>query len=302
MGGETTIFQDMKHVLQETAKKLEEKPASLLVVGGEHGGKLFDLIGDNISIGRNPDNTIFLEAKGVSRYHTKIIFQKNEWMLEDANSRNGTYLNDKKIQGAFTLKKEDIIKIGDMAFKYIPPGDPERLSYEKLQWKANRDQHTGCYNKSYFNNAIDLNIKKTKFLKHPLSLMIIDLDHFKKLNDNYGHDAGDYVLKEMAQFVQEKIVRPNDLFARYGGEEFVLLLPNTPLAQAKDMAEKMRKGLEAHNFFYEDKKLTVTASIGLASLAQEDQSGKGLFKKADNAVYKAKSLGRNNVQVFSKDD
>ena len=172
-----------------------------------------------------------------------------------------------------------MIKLGTISLKYLPKGDPDRLTYDKLNLEANTDRHTGCYNKTYFNNRIDLEVKKSKVTGEPLSLIIFDLDHFKKLNDNFGHDAGDFVLKEMATLIRNKGVRDLDVFARYGGEEFVILLPKTNLKQAYDIAERLRKQLEEHEFMYDDQRLPVTASIGVADYRQGVTSGTELFKK-----------------------
>ena len=295
----TVFIKDIKSALKSTEEELGQRPAALLIVGGEMGGRLFDLKDQTVSVGRNPDNVICLDFKGVSRYHFKLTFNNNSWLLEDVNSRNGTFLNDQKLDSKKALEKGDIIKVGAVALKYIPQGDPERLSYDKLQWEANRDLHTGCYNKAYFNNALNLCFKKAKLTDLPLSLIILDLDHFKKLNDNYGHDAGDYVLKEMVQVIKARGLRANDIFARYGGEEFVILLPQTELQQAFSLAQELRKSIEDHDFSYEGNSLTVTASIGVADYRKDIRESTDLFKRADQAVYKAKSEGRNNVQVYS---
>ena len=298
MSDDSTVFVDAKSIFKSTEQELDGKPAALVILRGKDGGKLFDLIDKNVSVGRNPDNTITLESESVSRYHFKLSLENQEWTLQDANSINGTYVNNEKIKGATALKKGDTIKVGNVAIKYIPQGDPERLSYDKLQWEANRDLHTGCYNKTYFTKALDLQFKKAKVSEIFLSLIVFDIDHFKKINDTYGHDAGDYVLKEITETIQKQSVRPSDIFARYGGEEFVILLLKTEFTKALEIAEDIRKGLEAHNFIYEDRKFTVTASFGVADYKKDVPTSADLFKRADSALYKAKSEGRNNVQFY----
>lgn len=203
------------------------------MVGGPLNGTIFDLKNSETSAGRNPDNSIPLEFNGISRYHFKVKEAGEGHTVEDAGSKNGTFLNNQKIEGVVELNKGDMIKIGEIAMKYLPKGDTERLTYDKLQLEANTDGHTGCFNKTYFNGQLDLQVKKSKLTGDPLSLIIFDLDHFKKLNDNYGHDAGDFVLKEMAQLIRKNGVREDhDIFARYGGEEFCILLPKTNIKQA----------------------------------------------------------------------
>jgi diguanylate cyclase (GGDEF)-like protein len=294
----TIVLTDIRAALQASEKEAQQKPAALLVVGGDLNGTIFDLNEKVTSIGRNADNQIALEFNGISRYHFKLHQSGEGHILEDAGSKNGTYLNNKKVEALTPLAKGDIIKVGSIALKYLPKGDPERLTYDKLNLEANTDKHTGCFNKSYFNNKIALEVNKSKVTGDPLSLVIFDLDHFKKLNDNYGHDAGDFVLKEMAQIIRSGGIRENDVFARYGGEEFVILLPKTNLKQSFEIAERLRKLVENHQFIYDGKRLPVTASIGVADYRQGVNSGTDLFKRADEAVYKSKEGGRNQVNFY----
>jgi diguanylate cyclase (GGDEF)-like protein len=294
----TIVLTDIRAALQASEKEAQLKPAALLVVGGDLNGTLFDLTEAITGIGRNADNQISLEFNGISRYHFKLNSSGEGHILEDCGSKNGTYLNNKKVESLTPLAKGDIIKVGSIALKYLPKGDPERLTYDKLNLEANTDKHTGCYNKTYFNNKIALEVNKSKVTGDPLSLVIFDLDHFKKLNDNFGHDAGDFVLKEMAQIIRQGGIRENDTFARYGGEEFVILLPKTNLKQSFEIAERLRKLVEGHQFMYDGKRLPVTASIGVADYRQGVNTGTDLFKRADEAVYKSKEGGRNQVNFY----
>ncbi len=295
----TVVLTDIKAALASAEKEAEQKPAALLVVGGDLNGTIFNLNQPEVSCGRNADNIIPLEFNGISRHHFKVVNQGDDnWTVEDTGSKNGTFLNNKKIEGSVPLNKGDMIKLGSMALKFLPKGDPERLTYDKLSMEANTDGHTGCYNKTYFNNSIELEVKKSKVTGAPLSLILFDLDHFKSLNDNYGHDAGDFVLKELADVIRGNGVRDNDVFARYGGEEFVILLPKTNLKQSFEIAERLRKLIQDHDFNYEGKILPVTASIGVADYRQGVTSGTDLFKRADESVYKSKEGGRNQVNFY----
>ena len=294
----TIVLTDIRAALQASEKEAQLKTAALLVVGGDLNGTLFDLNEPQVSVGRNADNTIALEFNGVSRYHFKLLASGESHILEDCGSKNGTYLNNKRVESLTPLAKGDIIKIGSIALKYLPKGDPERLTYDKLNLEANTDKHTGCYNKTYFNNRIALEVNKCKVTGEPLSLVLFDLDHFKKLNDGFGHDAGDFVLKEMAAIIRANGIREQDVFARYGGEEFVILLPKTNLKQSFEIAERLRKLIENKEFIYDEKRLPVTASIGVADYRQGVITGTDLFKRADDAVYKAKEGGRNQVNFY----
>lgn len=294
----TILLTDIRSALQTAEKEAADKPAALLVVGGDLNGTLFDLNQQEVTVGRSASNTIPLEFSGISRLHFKLVAIENGYKLVDAGSKNGTYLNNKRLVADIPLKKGDTIKVGNIALRFMPKGDPERLTYDKLNLEANTDRHTGCYNKAYFNEAITIEVKKSKLTGTPLSLVIFDLDHFKKLNDNYGHDAGDYVLKSIAEHLRAHGVRDQDIFARYGGEEFVILLPKTNLKQAFEIAERLRKLVESYHFTYDGQRLPVTASIGVADYRKGVNTGQDLFKRADSAVYKAKQNGRNQVQFY----
>ncbi|MCK5884503.1 MAG: GGDEF domain-containing protein [Bacteriovoracaceae bacterium] len=295
----TIVITDIKAALSATDREAEEKDAALLAVGGPINGTLFDIGTGETSCGRSAQNTIPLEFQGVSR--SQFVVHSNDgynFVVNDAGSKNGTFLNNQKLVGPTPLNKGDIIKVGSIALRFLPKGDPERLTYDKLSMDANTDGLTSCYNKMYFNNQCELEVKKSKVTGTPLALILFDLDHFKNLNDNYGHDAGDYVLKDLSGIIRKNGVRDPDIFARYGGEEFVILLPMTNLKQGYEIAERLRKLVEDYQFIYDDQRLPVTASIGVADYRQGVLNGNDLFRRADNAVYMAKDNGRNQVQFF----
>jgi diguanylate cyclase (GGDEF)-like protein len=294
----TVVITDIQAALSSADNEAAEKAACFLVVGGDLNGTIFDLLDGDTFVGRSPDCNIPLEFQGISRKHFKVIVKNESSQLEDLGSSNGTFLNNTKVEGTIPLEKGDMVKLGSIALKYLPKGDTERLTYDKLHEEANTDGLTRCYNKMYFNNKLDLEVKKSKVTGDPLSLVIFDLDHFKHLNDNYGHDAGDYVLKEMAELLRDNGIRKGDVFARYGGEEFVVLLPNTNLKQAFEISERLRKLVESHAFTYEAKRLPVAASIGVADYRRGIETGTDLFKRADSAVYKSKENGRNQVSFY----
>jgi diguanylate cyclase (GGDEF)-like protein len=160
---------------------------------------------------------------------------------------------------------------------------------------------TQCFNKGYFLEAIEAEVKRAKTLSTPLSLIFFDLDHFKKVNDTFGHDCGDYVLKEFSQLVRSLgVIEQKDIFARYGGEEFCLLMPSTPLDRALKTAELIRGKVQDHSFMYEGKRVPVTSSLGVSDLAAEIDSATDLVKSADKALYESKQGGRNRVTASRK--
>jgi len=288
---------EMEARLKQSNLKTDIQPAALLVIDGSLSGTLFDLIEPLISCGRSSDNSIPLLCPGISRVHCHLKRLNNgNYSIRDNQSKNGTFLNNQKVQTESELKKGDIIKLGTLTIKYIPQGDLERLTYEKLYLEATTDQLTGCYNKSYFVSFVDLQINKSKIDKAPLSLIFFDIDFFKKLNDTYGHDAGDYVLNELSQVIRNQGIRDeNDFFARYGGEEFAVLLLKTNLNKGVEIAERIRSLVEKHNFSYEGTPIQVTISLGVANWNPQISTAKELLKIADQAMYRSKHNGRNTV-------
>jgi two-component system, cell cycle response regulator len=296
----TVVITDIKAALASSETEAAAKPPCLLAVGGELNGTIFDLIPGETTMGRDADNSYCLEFQGISRKHMQIKLNndESEAILSDLGSKNGTFVNNNKIEGTHTLNKGDMIKVGSIAFKFLPKGDPERLTYDKLNLEASTDGLTKCFNKSYFNDALDTEVKKSKVTGAPLSLIIFDLDYFKPINDNFGHDAGDHVLIEMAELLRNDGVRTGDIFARYGGEEFVVLLPKTTIIQALDIAKRLRRAIEEKKFMYDGNRMKVTASIGVADYRKNVNNGTDLFKRADSMVFAAKDDQRNCVYFF----
>lgn len=178
--------------------------------------------------------------------------------------------------------------------------DLETLN-ERLRELNATDALTGLKNRGYFDRAFQSFCVKAFRFGKPLSVMVIDIDHFKSFNDTYGHLVGDDCLQMVSQGIQRYVTRPQDLAARYGGEEFVVLLPDTPEEGARSVAEKIREEIGHTDFRVSDDVLNLTVSIGICSLIPEraDQA-KELFEMADNALYSAKTQGRNQVVVLNR--
>lgn len=170
-----------------------------------------------------------------------------------------------------------------------------RLAQEKLAEMSIRDELTGMFNRRYFQDALEREISGALRYDHSLALCMIDLDHFKQVNDTYGHLCGDRVLQEFAKLLEESI-RKYDVGCRYGGEEFTVILPDTSLKKAQALCERFRERVKGHPFSYEGVTIRITASIGVVSRpAKEDITGRRLVDLADKALYQAKHQGRDRV-------
>ena len=162
----------------------------------------------------------------------------------------------------------------------------------ELEPMATTDQLTGLFNRHYFSSELVKQINTWRRYQRPLSILILDIDYFKKVNDAHGHIAGDYVLRALAKICQNA-VRDIDTVARIGGEEFAILLPSTAVNGAMQTAERIRKETESFSFKYEDTRFRVTVSLGVAELTDESWSITEFMKAADEMLYKAKNAGRN---------
>lgn len=194
------------------------------------------------------------------------------------------------------LKNNDQIKTGNVIFKFLERGNIEALTAQALFEKANRDALTGIYSKGALLERGPEAIKRSEVLSEPLSVMVFDIDHFKKINDTHGHPCGDYVLKDLCKAVN-KLIRSNDFFARYGGEEFVLILSGTPNKIAGEIAERVRLTIQTHEFNFEGKKIPVTVSVGITSKQGADSDWSTIFDRADKALFVSKQNGRNRVTI-----
>lgn len=172
----------------------------------------------------------------------------------------------------------------------------ERLRAQ-LQEQAIRDPLTGVFNRRYFTEALESETARAARENIPFSLIILDVDHFKKVNDTYGHKCGDQVLKSLASFLLEN-TRRSDIVCRFGGEEFVVLMPDAAVVDAHDRAELFRKKFEVLLLACDDRQIHATFSAGVASFPTHAGSGEALLAAADDALYRSKAGGRNRVSIF----
>ncbi|MEM6954507.1 MAG: GGDEF domain-containing protein [Myxococcota bacterium] len=276
---------------------LKRQRAYVIVIAGPNVGKMFPLEGGAHDIGRGGDASIVLTDTEISRRHAIFHVQGNEVRVEDLNSTNGTFVNGDQVNEQ-TLRDGDKIQVGTTTIlKFTYHDQLDAQFQQKMLEAALHDGLTGAYNKKFFLERLESEMAFAQRHSSPLALVMFDLDHFKTLNDTYGHLAGDYVLKTLAGGIQES-VRREDVFARYGGEEFVVLSRGIDLEAGHRFAERLRHWVEIYPFTYEGKRLPVTTSLGVASFPEtKADSGVDLIRLADRALYKAKDGGRNRVVV-----
>jgi diguanylate cyclase (GGDEF)-like protein len=275
--------------------------ACLIVIAGSNVGQMFRIDLEEMVIGRGHLNQIMLIDDGISRSHCRLIaLPGGEVMLEDLHSTNGTFVNSDRVSRRL-LKDGDKIQVGSTSILKFTYHDNIEENFQRQMFEsALRDGLTKTYNKRYFVERLEAEFAYALRHHFPVTLFMFDLDHFKRFNDNYGHLCGDAVLVEMARRVLSSI-RSEDVFARYGGEEFALITRGIPHDNAVILADRLRMNIANRPFVYDNQQLTVTCSLGLASLPNPSiNSPQELVEAADRALYEAKHAGRNRVCSFNK--
>jgi len=270
----------------------EEQNACIVQIYGDGLGKRYS-IKDEVTIGRSEASTIAVDIPNVSRKHARIFLDQGRCWVEDLGSTNGTHVNDVEIGGPQCLANGDLVTTGSLVFKFIVGGNIEALYHEEIYRLTILDGLTGVHNKRFFLEFLDRELARARRHGRTLSLALLDLDHFKKINDTHGHLVGDTTLKRVAHLIRDR-VRQDELLARYGGEEFAVVLPETDLGGALSFAEMIRRQIEEYSFTFDGQDISVTVSIGVATMGPDDDAD-ALIGETDTQLYRAKSAGRNRV-------
>jgi two-component system, cell cycle response regulator len=275
--------------------EVSSEPACMVLIypTGDLLGKRFTMEREALLIGRTTECDIVVELDSVSRRHARIQRERTNIVVHDLGSTNGTYVNQVQIKSR-VLSDGDQIKIGNAIFKFLSGGNVESGYHEAIYRMVIVDGLTEVHNKRYFLEFLERELARSARYKHSLSLVMYDLDHFKNVNDTYGHLAGDHVLREISRRLHSRI-RREELLARYGGEEFVILLPETDSEGAISFAEHIRERVEAEPVNFEGEVIKVTISVGVATIKGETMDTDGIIRMADENLYEAKRSGRNRV-------
>lgn len=269
----------------------------LVVVEGPQVGLLVRIYGQ-VTLGRASDSGLPLIDGEVSRNHAVVRVTPTGPHVEDLNSRNGTFVNGERVTGVRQLQDGDKIQLGATVIVRFAYVDDVDTSFQlKMYESALRDGLTGAFNRAHLNDRIYGEVSYALRHRVAFTVLLFDIDHFKSINDTFGHAMGDVVLKGLVVRVQ-KAIRASDVLARYGGEEFCVLARGTPLDGALVLAERIRSAIASEPFTWEGNTRNVTISIGVAGLHELGVSDPiALLGKADEALYAAKHAGRNRVVV-----
>ena len=267
--------------------------ACLVVIYGPELGKRAPLGHGSFEIGRSSRADLPIDQESISRHHARITFEGGRHQIEDLGSTNGTFVNEHQSKKA-TLKDGDQIKLGRSILKYMSGDNIEANYHEEIYRLMTMDALTQTHNRRYFNEALERECQRSQRYHRALSLVLFDIDHFKQINDTYGHVAGDSVLRQLALVVKPRL-RLQDVLARVGGEEFAVLLPEVDVPGALVAAEKVRRLVEGARFVVDAKEFGCTVSVGVCGYRPEMKSPGELYDAADKNLYEAKRGGRNRV-------
>jgi two-component system cell cycle response regulator len=275
--------------------KLQRDRAYLVVLAGSNVGEMYRLDQAEVVIGRAVGATIQLLDDGISRRHARVLRSGHQVFVEDLRSSNGTMVNGEPVTRV-ELRDGDKIRLGaNTILKFTYHDQLDESFQQRMYDAALRDGLTRAYNKKFFLDRMDTELAFARRHSSPLSLVMFDVDHFKKVNDTYGHPTGDVVLQAVAALAA-KTVRTEDVFARYGGEEFAVICRGVALGNGGILGERIRSGVEQLQIATPTGSIQVTVSVGVAAFPETQASSPAdLVAAADEALYHAKRTGRNRV-------
>lgn len=269
----------------------------LRVIRGPELGALWSLYEGEAIVGRGLQASVRIEDESVSPQHARIIVGPAGVTLRDLGSDTGTYVEGKKLKGPVVLRDGERIVLGNVCLRLDALDPYERLVEMRLREASVRDPLTGLYNRGVFDERLASEVAFARRHGSALGVVMIDVDHFKSVNDNYGHAVGDAVLRSVAERLQT-CVRTEDVTARYGGEELSVIVRGADRNGLAQLAERIRSAIEGGRLSNNGRIIQVTASCGTAFVTGQrarEATPLSLVQAADAALYAAKHAGRNRV-------
>ncbi|MBI5489801.1 MAG: diguanylate cyclase [Deltaproteobacteria bacterium] len=275
--------------------RTRSKRAMLVVLSGQSVGTIVPLDISEITIGRDPGCDVRLGDDGISRRHVRVLADGPRWAVEDVGSTNGTTVNGERLVGRHELQEGDRVLVGHTVLKFVRQAEVDAEYQAKVYEMSVRDPLTRLYNRRFFDDRLRSEVAYARRHRSLLALLMMDLDHFKEVNDGHGHLAGDRVLMEISALLRAQ-VRSEDVLARFGGEEFAVLVRGIQPPGVVVLAERIRRAVEGLRIEGFGQTLGVTISIGSATVQGDAAlSEQGLVDAADRLLYRAKSSGRNRT-------
>lgn len=265
----------------------------LIVVSGVFLGQELEIGDEPVIIGRAIEATLSLQHPSISRSHCRLWQEDDQFFIEDMGSTNKTYLNGQAVMRA-ELNDGDQIGVGNHALKFFCGASAEARYHQELIDMAVHDGLTGFFNRRHFRMLLDEHVSRARS-GDALSVLIVDLDHFKQINDHFGHLVGDQVIASVSQLIREQVGDTCQL-GRLGGEEFAVAVPGASPELALGFAEAIRSSVAQHRFDVHAVPQQVSASVGIANWSDSMSGSADLLRLADERLYQAKAKGRNRVE------
>ncbi len=285
----------------------KRRTAFLLVLAGPQLGEIYPLSeGRDLVLGRREDADIQIRDDGVSRRHASIRVEGDGAVIRDLDSANGTYVDGVRVPEA-RLSDGARVHVGAQTALKLTWADQVEAQYQmKIAESALQDPLTGLLNRRHFEDRLAAELAAAQRHGRAVSLLLIDVDHFKSVNDRFGHLAGDEALKMIA-FVLRGALRKEDVLARFGGEEFIVVARETALPGGKALAERIRRAVGRSRSAWQGHDLGLTVSVGVTvSIGRAEfvpgKTDRELLARADRALYLAKQAGRNRVVALDAAD
>jgi two-component system, cell cycle response regulator len=309
MGGTENVIENSLDYVEEPTENQRAYEAShadkehfvLSILAGNDAGALIELSEPSYVMGRARCVDIRIDCNNVSRLHARLTRREDRFTIEDLGSRNGTWVEGTRLFGPVTLTEGQRITIGNTVLRLAVLGDSELASARAISDGARKDPLTGCFNRGYFDQRLRAELARAQRHERSTALVVLDLDHFKRINDKHGHTAGDAVLRAVGLALRDA-TRLEDVVARYGGEEFGVILPGATLLGAALLAQRVRIAIAQLAVPVGGRVLRLGASLGVAAVERgQPSSARALVEAADEALYAAKRAGRNRVHIGSVD-
>lgn len=292
----TQVIQVDERLFERAETK--QKQGTLTMLTGPRPGVVFTLEQATCVIGRAETAEIQVTDSGLSRRHAQVFREAGTFYVEDLDSTNGTYLNGMLLEAPHALRDGDRIQVGqETVLRFAIQDALEQEAAKRVYEASVRDPLTRLHNRRYLDERLSGEFAYAARHGTRLAVLLLDVDHFKQLNDTKGHPAGDAVLRHLAAGLQS-MVRAEDLVARYGGEEFLIVARGIDADGAKLFAERIRRAIASLSIPWEEGSIQITASIGVAWMGSDRafDTPTALVAAADGALYKAKRAGRNRIE------
>lgn len=273
--------------------------ALLFVLAGPAIGNSYTVGPHAAVLGRGEGSEVLIQDSSISRQHARISRAENGFLIDDLGSANATFVDGVKVQGSAALREASRIQLGpNTVIKFTMLDALEADVQQRLHDAIHSDMLTGTGNRRYLEIRLRDEFAHAMRHRRPLCLLMMDIDHFKNVNDSHGHPAGDQVLRQLAAGLLAQ-VRAEDVVVRYGGEEFLILARDLPPAQGIEFAERLRDHVQRTPVALPGGgKLSITVSVGVAGLQHDrDSDSAAVIARADRALYEAKRRGRNRVEL-----